>query len=45
MDCVITYWNMMLINEVQNNSTQVALFLVSTISSISNLSDFVIWIF
>jgi hypothetical protein len=36
-----TYGNMMLINEVQNNSTHVTLL---TLSSIPNLSDLIIWI-
>jgi hypothetical protein len=40
----ITYRNMILINEVQNNSTQLVLFKVCTLSSISNLSGHVIWI-
>jgi hypothetical protein len=40
----VTYENMMLINEVQNNSTQVVLFEVCTLSSIPNLSGLVIWI-
>jgi hypothetical protein len=40
----VTYENMILINEVQNNSTQVVLFEVYTLSSISNLSGLVIWI-
>jgi transposase len=41
----VTYENMMLINEVQNNSTHVVLFKVCTLSSILKLSGFVIiWI-
>ena len=40
----VTYENMMLINEVQNNSTQVVLFEVCTLSIIPNLSGLVIWI-
>jgi hypothetical protein len=40
----VTYGNMMLINEVQNNSTQVVLFEVSTLNSIHNLSGLIIWI-
>jgi hypothetical protein len=39
----VIYVNMMLINEVQNNSTQVILFEVCTLSLISNLSGLVIW--
>jgi hypothetical protein len=39
-----TYENMMLINEVQNNSTQVVLFEVCTLSSIPNLSGLIICI-
>jgi hypothetical protein len=40
----ITYGNMMLINKMQNNSTQVVLFEVCALSSIPNLSGIVIWI-
>jgi hypothetical protein len=40
----VTYGNMMLINEVQNNSILIVLFKVCTLSSISNLSGLVIWI-
>jgi hypothetical protein len=40
----VTYENMMLINKVQNNSTQVVLFEVCTLSSIPNLSGLIIWI-
>jgi hypothetical protein len=40
----VTYENMILINEVQNNSTQVVLFQVCALSSIPNLSGHVIWI-
>jgi hypothetical protein len=40
----VTYGNIMLINEVQNNSIQVVLFEVCTLSSIPNLSGLVIWI-
>jgi hypothetical protein len=42
LDCVMTYENMMLINEVQDNSTHVALLDVSTLSSIPNLNSLVI---
>jgi hypothetical protein len=38
----VTYENMMLINEVQNNSTQIILFEVCILSSIPNLSGLVI---
>jgi hypothetical protein len=38
----VTYENMILINEVQNNSMQVVLFEVCTLSSILNLSSLVI---
>jgi hypothetical protein len=38
----VTYENMMLIYEMQNNSTQVVLLEVCTLSSISNLSSLVI---
>jgi hypothetical protein len=40
----VTYVNIMLTNKVQNNSTQVVLFKVCTLSSIPNLSGLVIWI-
>jgi hypothetical protein len=40
----VTYGNMMLINEVQNNLTHVVLFEVSTLNSIHNLSGLIIWI-
>ena len=40
----VTYGNIMLINKVQNNSVQVVLFEVCTLSSIPNLSGHVIWI-
>jgi hypothetical protein len=40
----VIYENMMLINEIQNNSTQAVLFEVCTLSSIHNLSSIVIWI-
>ena len=38
----VRYENMMLINKIQNNSTQVVLFVVCTLSSIHNLSSLVI---
>jgi hypothetical protein len=41
--CVI-YGNMILINKMQNNSTQIVLFEFCTLSSIPNLSGIVIWI-
>jgi hypothetical protein len=40
----VTYGNMMLINEVQNNLTYIVLFEVYTLISISNLSGLVTWI-
>ena len=40
----VTYENMILINEVQNNSTQIVLVEVCTLSSVPNLSGIVIWI-
>ena len=38
------YMNMMLMNEMQNNSTAVVHFEVCTLSSIFNLSSLIIWI-
>jgi hypothetical protein len=40
----VTYRNIILINEVQNNLMHVVLFEVCTLSSITNLSGLVIWI-
>ena len=40
----VTYENIILINEVQNNLAHVVLFEVCTLSSIPNLSGIGIWI-
>jgi hypothetical protein len=40
----VIYGNMMLINNVQNNSTHVILFEVCTLSSITNIRGLIIWI-